>query len=96
MGFGKIVVSFTSDMMDYVDVEAHISLGYSVINGYVPSSLSHISSIGSSEESAEDAIEFCQCPQNEDEAFIACCICGSFFEPRTYCPLLCDHPIIED
>ena len=57
MAFGKIVVGFPSDMMDHVDVEAESSLVYS----YEPSSPSHISSTGSSEEPAEDAVQYCCC-----------------------------------
>jgi hypothetical protein len=88
----EIIVGFESDMMELVDVEGDISLGYSVVNGYEPSSPSLISSTGSTEELADDAVEYCQCPDSDDEAFIECQVCGSFYEPGTYCPLLCDLP----
>jgi hypothetical protein len=53
------VVGFASDMMEHVDVEADISSCYSVINGVEPSSPSLISSTGSTEELADDAVEYC-------------------------------------
>jgi hypothetical protein len=92
----EIVVGFASDMMEHVDVEADISSCYNVVNGYEPSSPSLISSTGSTEEPADDAIEYCQCNESDDEAFIECQVCGSFYEPGTYCPLLCDFPIAEE
>jgi hypothetical protein len=55
----EIVVSFASNMMDHVDVEANISSCYNVVNGYEPSSPSLISSTGSTEELADDAVEYC-------------------------------------
>jgi hypothetical protein len=55
----EIVVGFASDMMEHVDVEADISSCYSIVNGYEPSSPSLISSIGSTEEPADDAVEYC-------------------------------------
>jgi hypothetical protein len=93
MGFGKLVVGFTSDEMDNVDVEVESSLAYSVVNGFEPSSPSHISSTGSSKvpvEPADDAVESCQCP------FPTCSVCGSFIEPGSYCPQLCDVIVLED
>ena len=63
---------------------------------YEPSFPNLISSTGSTEESADDAIEYCQCPENDDEAFIECQVYGSFYEPGIYCPLLCNLPIAED
>jgi hypothetical protein len=92
----KIVVGFASDMMEHIDVEADISSCYSVINGYELSSLSLISSTGSTKEPADDVVEYCQCNESDDEAFIECQVCGSFYEPSTYCPLLCDLPIAEE
>jgi hypothetical protein len=68
----EIVVSFASNMMDHVDVEANISSCYNVVNGYEPSSPSLISSTGSTEEPADDAVEYCQCTESDDEAFIEC------------------------
>jgi hypothetical protein len=88
----EIIVGFESDMMEHVDVEGDISSCYNVVNGYEPSSPSLISSSGSTEEPADDAVEYCQCPESDDEAFIECLVCGSFYEPGTYCPLLCDLP----
>jgi hypothetical protein len=88
----EIVVGFVSDMMEHVDVEGDISSCYSVVNGYEPSSPSLISSTGSTKEPADDAVEYCQCPKNDDEAFIECQVCGSFYEPGTYCPLFSDLP----
>jgi hypothetical protein len=85
----EIVVGFASDMEEHVDVEAGTSSSYSVVNGYEPSSPSLISSSGSTEEPADDAVEYCQCTASDDEAFIECHDCGSFYEPGTYCPLLC-------
>jgi hypothetical protein len=85
----EIVVGLASDMEEHVDVEAGTSSYYSVINGYEPSSPSLISSSGSTEELADDAVEYCQCTASDDEAFIECHDCGSFYEPSTYCPLLC-------
>jgi hypothetical protein len=84
-----VVVGFASDMEEHVDVEAGTSSCYSVVNGYEPSSPSLISSSGSTEEPADDAVEYCQCTASDDEAFIECHDCGSFYEPGTYCPLLC-------
>jgi hypothetical protein len=89
----EIVVGFASDMREHVDVEADISSCYSVVNGYEPSSPSLISSTGSTEEPTDNAVEYCQCNENDDEAFIKCQVCGSFYELGTYCPLLCDLPI---
>jgi hypothetical protein len=80
----EIVVGFASDMMEHVDVEADISSCYNVVNGYEPSSLSLISSTGSTEEQADDAVEYYQCPENNGEAFFECQVCGSFDEPGTY------------
>jgi hypothetical protein len=94
MAFGQLVVGFTSDMVDDVDVEVESSLALSVVNGYEPSSPSHNSSTGSSpepaKEPAEDAVESCQCP------FPTCSVCGSFIEPGSYCPQLCDVIILAD
>jgi hypothetical protein len=89
----EIVVGFASDMMEHIDVEADISSCYSVFNGYEPSCLSLISSTSSTEEPADDAVEYCQCPESDGKAFIECQVCGSFYEPGTYCPLFCDLPI---
>jgi hypothetical protein len=89
----EIVVGFTSDMMEHVVVEADISSCYSVVNGYEPSSPNLISSTGSTKEPAGDAVEYCQCPESDGEAFIECQVCGSFYELGTYCPLFCDLPI---
>jgi hypothetical protein len=86
----EIVVGFASDMMEHVDVEADISSCYNIVNGYEPSSPSLISSTGSNEELTEYAVE---CPESDGEAFIECQVCGSFYEPGTYCPLFCDLPI---
>jgi hypothetical protein len=68
----EIVVDFASDMMEHVDVEADISSCYSVVNGYEPSSPNLISSIGSTEEPTVDAVEYCQCTESDEEAFIEC------------------------
>jgi hypothetical protein len=86
----EIVVGFAFDMEEHVDVEADISSCYSVVNGYEPSSPNLISSSGSNEELADDVVEYCQCTESDDDAFIECQDCGSFYEPGTYCPLLCD------
>jgi hypothetical protein len=56
----EIVVGFASDMEEHVDVEADISSYYNVVNGYEPSSPNLISSSGSNEEPADDAVEYCQ------------------------------------
>jgi hypothetical protein len=88
----EMIVGFESDMMEHVDVEGDISSCYNVVNGYEPSSPSLISSTGSTKELVDDAVEYCQCPDSDDEAFIECQVCGSFYEPGTYCPLLCDFP----
>ena len=56
MAYRQIVVGFLSDMGDHVDVEVDSSLACSVVNGFEPSSPSHISSIGSSNEPAEDDV----------------------------------------
>jgi hypothetical protein len=74
----EIVVGFASDMMEHVDVEGDISSCYSIVNGNEPSSPSLISSTGSTEEPTDDAVEYCQCPESDDEAFIECQVCGSF------------------
>jgi hypothetical protein len=88
----EIVVGFASHMMEHVDVEGDISSSYSVVNGYEPSSPSLISSTGSTEEPPDDEVEYCQCSQSDDEAFMVCQVCGSFYEPGSYCPLFCDLP----
>ena len=94
MGFGKLVVGFISDEMDNVNIEVESSLANSVVNGYEPSSPSHISSTSFSkepaQEPAEDAIESYQCP------LPTCSVCGSLVERGTYCPKLYDLIIIED
>jgi hypothetical protein len=92
----EIVVDFASDMMEHLDVKADTSSCYSVVNGYEPSSPSLISSTGSTEELADDAVEYCQCPESDGEAFIECQVCGSFYEPGTYCLLFCDLPIARE
>jgi hypothetical protein len=73
-----------------------ISLCYSIVNGYEPSSPSLISSTGSTEEPADHAVEYCQCPESDGEAFIECQVCGSFYEPGTYYPLFSDLPIVGE
>jgi hypothetical protein len=70
----EIIVGFESDMMEHVDVEGDISSCYNVVNGYEPSSPSLISSSGSTEEPADNAVEYCQCPESDDEAFIECLV----------------------
>jgi hypothetical protein len=92
----EMVVGFASDMMEHVDVEADISSCFNVVNGYEPSSPSLISNTGSTNEPAVDAVEYCQCTESDDEAFIECQVCGSFYEPGTYCPLFCDLPIVGE
>jgi hypothetical protein len=92
----EIVVGFASDMMEHVDVEADISSCYNVVNGYEPFSPSLISSTGSIEELADHAVQYCQCNVSDDEAFIECQVCGSFYEPGTYCPLFCNLPIARE
>ena len=77
-------------MIKHVDVEADISSCYIIINGYEPSSSSLISSISSIEELADDAVEYCQCNESNNEAFIECQVCSSLYEHGTYCPLFCD------
>ena len=91
-----IVVGFTSDIMEHIDVEADISSCYSVVNGYEPSFSNLISSTGSIEESTNDAIEYCLCNKSDEEAFIECRVCGSFIEPSIYNPLFYDIPIAEE
>jgi hypothetical protein len=54
----EMIVGFESDMMEHVDVEGDISSCYSIVNGYEPSSPSLISSSGSIEEPADDAVEY--------------------------------------
>ena len=61
MAYGKNVVGFPSDMIDDVDVEVDSGLANRVVNGFEPSSPSHISSTGSSNEPAEDAVQYYQC-----------------------------------
>jgi hypothetical protein len=68
----EVVVGFASDMEEHVDVEADISSYYSVVNGYEPSSPSLVSSFGSIEEPSDDAIEYFQCSESDDKAFIEC------------------------
>ena len=72
------------------------SSGYSVHNGYEPSSPSHCSSTGSSEEPADDGVQYCQCAQSEEESFVHCGVCGSIAFSGSYCPMLCNVIIIED
>jgi hypothetical protein len=88
----EIVVGFAPDMEEHVDVEVDISSSYSVANGYEPSSPSLISSSGFTEEPVDNAVDYCQCTESDDDAFIECQDCGSFYEPGTYCHLLCDIP----
>ena len=82
--------------MDHVDVEVDSSLVCSVVNGFEPSSPNHISSTGSSKDPAEDAVQYCQCAQNEEDSFIHCAVCGSITDPGSYCPMLCNVIILED
>ena len=96
MAYGKIVVGFPSDMIDDVDIEVDSGLANSVVNGFEPSSPSHISSTGSNEEPAEDAVQFCQCAQSEEDSFVHCGVCGSIVDARSYCPMLCNVIIIEN
>ena len=96
MAYGKIVVGLFCDMNDDVDIEVDSSLAYSVVNGFEPSSPSHISSIGSSEEPAEDAVQYCQCAQSEEDSFIHCSVCGTINDLGTYYPMLCNVIILED
>jgi hypothetical protein len=60
------------------------------VGGFEPSSPTLSSSSGSNDLSVDDAIEYCQCIDSEDVALLECQDCGSFFEPRTYCPLFLD------
>jgi hypothetical protein len=83
----EIVVGFASNMMEHVDVEADISSCYIVVNGYEPSSPSLISSTSSTEEPADNVFEYSQCTESDDEVFIECQVCGSVYEPGSYCPL---------
>jgi hypothetical protein len=85
----EIVVGFASNMEEHVDVEDVTSSYYSVINGYEPSSPSLISSSSSTDEPTDDAVEYCQCTASDEEAFLECHDCGSFYEPGSHCPLLC-------
>jgi hypothetical protein len=90
----EIVVGFASNMMEHIDVEADISSCYSVVNGYEPSSPSLISSTGSTEEPADDAIEYCQCTESDDEAFIECQVCGSFLSLALTAPCSVISPVL--
>lgn len=83
-------------MMEHVYVVANISSCYSVVNGYEPYSPSMISNTGFIEKPADNAVECCQYIESDDEAFIKCQVCGSCYEPDTYCPLFCDLPIVEE
>ena len=62
MDFGNLVVGFTSDEMDDVDVEVDSNLAYSMVNSYESSSPIHISNTASSKKSVDDVAESCQCP----------------------------------
>ena len=94
MVFGHLVVGFSSDMVESVDVEVDSPLAHSIINGYEPTSPSHNSSTGSSlepeREAVDDAADSCQCPPPP------CAVCGSLVQRGTYCPNLCDLIVIED
>ena len=96
MAYGKIIVGTPTDMMDHVNVEAEFSLACSTVNGFEPSSPSHIFSTGSSDEPAEDDVQYCQCAQSEEDSFIHCGVCGTITDPGTYCPMLCNIIILED
>jgi hypothetical protein len=92
----EIVVGFASDMEEHADVEVDINSCYNVVNGYEPSTPNLISSSGSNEEPADDVVEYCQCTESNDDAFIESQDCGSFYEPSTNWPLLCDFPNAEE
>ena len=92
----EIVIGFASDMMDDVDFEVDTSSCYYIVNGYEPSFSSLISSTDSTEEPVDNAIENYQCNESDDEAFLECQVYGSFYEPGTYCPMLCEFPIAEE
>ena len=96
MAHGKIVVGFPSDMIDDVDVEVDSGLANSVVNGFEPSSPSHISSTGSSKDPAKDVVQYCQYAQSEEDSFIHCGVCGTITDTGTYCPMLCNIIILED
>lgn len=85
----EIIVGFASDMEEHVDVEVGTSSCYTVINDYEPSSPNLISGSGSTKESTDDALEFCQCSVSDDKEFIECQDCGSFYKPSSYYSLLC-------
>ena len=96
MAYGKIVIGIPTNMMDHVDVETESSLACSVVNGFEPSSRSHISSTSSSDEPAKDDVQYYQCAQSKEDSFIHCGVCGTITDPRTYCPLLCNVIILKD
>ena len=95
MASRKNVVGTPSDRMDHVDVEVDSGLANSVVNGFEPSSPSHISSTGSSDEPADDAAQYCQCAESED-SFVHCGVCGTIAYDGSFCPMLCNVIIIED
>jgi hypothetical protein len=79
-------VGYTSDMSEHVNMDGDVSSYCSVeVGGFEPSSPSLSSSSGSTHGPVDDAIEYCQCIDNDTSGVP---ICGSFFEPRTYCPQL--------
>ena len=55
----QFVRGFASSSKDDVDIEGDNSSAYSIVNGYEPSSPSHCSSTGSSDELVEDDVQYC-------------------------------------
>jgi hypothetical protein len=84
----ELVVGNSSDMSEYVDVDNDLSSCCSVVGGVESSSLSLSSSSNFGLGAAEDAIQFCQCIDNDDKALLEFPECGSFYELGTYCPQL--------
>jgi hypothetical protein len=85
----ELVVGYTSDMFEHVNMDSDVSSYCSVVfGGFKPNSPTLSSSSGYIHGPVDDAIEYCHCIDSEDVALLECQDCGSFYEPGTYCPQL--------
>ena len=85
----ELVVGYTSDMSEHVDMDSNVNFCCSIVVGrFEPSSSSLSSSSGSTHGIVDNGIQYCHCIDSKDVVLLECQDCGSFYELGTYCPRL--------
>jgi hypothetical protein len=80
----EILVGYSTDNSEEVEVDGETSSCCSRIEGCSSTSHNETSLFGPVDRSAKSAFAYCQ--YLDEDTFIECLSCGSWFDPETYCP----------